>query len=286
MARGAAGDPDRTVELLWREGRSGPRPGLTLDRIVGAGVELADAEGLAGLSMRKVAERLGFTTMSLYRHVPGRDQLIDLMRDAVVGEAPPRTDPGGADWRTRLEACARDGWELRRRHPWLAEVRGARHVPGPHAVALYERMLSAVADTGLTPAEAVAAAGLVGRFLDSEALLLVEAAEAERRTGVSDEQWWGGRHAVFERLADYPTITRLWTDGAYDRPVDPFEFGLARLLDGIGLLIRDRYETRDTRGVCAGCGGPVDRTTTGRPRTYCSAACRQRAYRGRRAGGS
>ncbi|GAA3074949.1 TetR/AcrR family transcriptional regulator [Streptosporangium carneum] len=295
MARGRAGDPDHAVELLWREDDAEPRPGLSLDRIVRTGVELADSEGLAGLSMRKVAERLGFTTMSLYRHVPGREQLIDLMCDTVAGErtaAEAAPDGSAADgsategdgWRARLEACAREGWELRRRHPWLAEVRGGRHVPGPNIVACYERMLGAVADTGLAPAEVIAVAGLVGRFVDSEALLLVEAAEAERRSGVSEEEWWGSRDTLFERLYDYPTLTRLWEGGGFDQPEDPFEFGLARLLDGVELLIRQRYESSDETGVCVVCGTPVDRPAAGRPRAYCSSSCRQRAYRRRRTG--
>ncbi|MEU8106696.1 TetR/AcrR family transcriptional regulator [Nonomuraea muscovyensis] len=298
MARDETADPDRTVELLWRR-RAGeePRAGLSLDRIVRAAVELADAEGLAGLSMRKVADRLGFTTMSLYRHVPGRDQLVDLMRDAVLGEpaaGPPVTPPvtpGGpgeepveGGWRERLEACARQGWELRRRHPWLAEVRGSRHVPGPNGVAHYERMLGAVSGTGLAPAEVVAVVGLVARFVDSEASLLVEAARTERSSGVSEEEWWGSREALFDRLHEFPTITGLWQAGGYDRPEDPFEFGLARLLDGVELLIQRRYEKRDETGACLGCGAPVDRPPSGRPRAYCSPACRQRAYRRRRSG--
>ncbi|GAA2275792.1 TetR/AcrR family transcriptional regulator [Nonomuraea roseoviolacea subsp. roseoviolacea] len=339
------------MELLWRDAdadaggagdagggaRRGARQGLDLDRIVRAAVELADAEGLAGLSMRKVADRLGFTTMSLYRHVPGRDQLVDLMRDAVLaelaepsgtreegpdgergkrhGEEPgerhgedrgegrgeePGEGPGerrgqerGArrreGWRERLEAFARQGWEIRRRHPWLAETRGVRHLPGPNAVAYYERMLAAVAGTGLSPSEVLAVVGLVGRFVDAEALRLVEAAEAERRSGVSDEEWWGARQALFERFERYPTLTRLWEEGGYDHPEDSFAFGLARLLDGIELLVRRRSgagardETRDERLVCRMCGTPVERPQSGRPRAYCSPACRQRAYRERRA---
>ncbi|WP_084958004.1 TetR/AcrR family transcriptional regulator C-terminal domain-containing protein [Thermoactinospora rubra] len=297
MARGRAGDPDQTVELLWDGGAGPSRPGLSLERIVAAAVEVADAEGLAGLSMRKVAERLGFTTMSLYRHVPGRDQLVDLMRDAVIGEPPALPAPpveGG--WRERLEAFARQGWELRRRHPWLAEARGTRRLPGPNAVASYERMLAALAGTGLSPAEVIAAVGLVGRFVDAEALALVEAAREERGSGVSDEEWWSARGSLFDRLDRYPTISALWEAGGWDRPEDSFEFGLARLLDGIELLIRRRNEGRDetrdeTRGeavavtACRVCGNPVQQPPSGRPRTYCSRACRQRAYRSRRPAG-
>ncbi|MEU1879938.1 TetR/AcrR family transcriptional regulator [Streptosporangium sp. NPDC020072] len=282
-------DPERTVELLWRRDGAEARRGLSLGRIVRAGIELADAEGLAGLSMRKVAERLGFTTMSLYRHVSGREQLIDLMRDAVTGESPGTVDAGvnadatGRDgWRARLETCARQGWELRRRHPWLSEIRGGRHVPGPNVIAHYEQMLGVVAETGLPPSEVIAVAGLVGRFVDSEALLLVEAAEAERHSGLSEEEWWGSRDTLFEQLNGYPVIARLWEEGGYDRPEDPFEFGLARLLDGIELLVKKRYETSDETGVCVVCGTPVEQPASGRPRAYCSPSCRQRAYRRRK----
>ncbi|WP_049565112.1 TetR/AcrR family transcriptional regulator C-terminal domain-containing protein [Nonomuraea sp. SBT364] len=273
-----AADPERGVELLWGEE---PRAGLNLDRIVHAAVAVADAEGLAGLSMRKVAERLGFTTMSLYRHVPGRGHLVDLMQDAVMAGL---TAPGGADWRARLEACARQGWELRKRHPWLAEIRGGRHVPGPNAVAYYDSMLSTVAGTGLTPAETIAAVGLVGRFVDAEALVLVEAAEAERSSGVSAEEWWGSRDTLFARLDRYPTLTRLWEEGGYDHPEDPFEFGLARVLDGIELLIAGRRDESRDETRCQVCGMPVEQPESGRPREYCSRACRQRAYRRRRTG--
>ncbi|MFC5819353.1 TetR/AcrR family transcriptional regulator [Nonomuraea harbinensis] len=324
------------VELLWRDAGGDPRQGLSVDAIVRAGIEVADAEGLSGLSMRKVAERLGFTTMSLYRHVPSRDHLVDLMRDTAIGEPPdtsapspdsaapspgaatpfpgavapppgtsapsPRSRTGGtgaaegadavparaaerADvgaaggWREELEACLRQGWEVRRRHPWLAEVRGTRRLPGPNAVAFYDRLLGILSGAGLTPARTVAAADLLGRFVDAEALRLVEVAAAERASGVGEEEWWGARDSLYERLSAYPVVTALWEAGAWDEPADPFEFGLARLLDAIELLAGD--ETRDE--TCGVCGTPLPGAMTGRPRAYCSRACRQRAYRERRA---
>jgi AcrR family transcriptional regulator len=270
---GKADDPDRGVELLWAE-----RPALNLERIVAAAVEVADAEGLAGLSMRKVAERLGFTTMSLYRHVPGRDHLVDLMRDAVLGQL---AAASGDDWRAGLADFARQSWELRKRHPWLAEVRGTRHVPGPNALAHYEHALGILVDTGLTPAEVVAAVGQVGRLVDAESLALVEAARAEQSTGVSDEEWWGARDTLFARFDRYPVLSGLWTAGGFDQSVSSFEFGLARLLDGIEILIRQRDVKRDE--TCRVCGKPVEQPASGRPRAYCSRGCQQRAYRNRRA---
>ncbi|WP_327092440.1 TetR/AcrR family transcriptional regulator [Nonomuraea sp. NBC_01738] len=272
---GKAHDPDLGVELLWDQI---PRAGLSAGRIVRAAIEVADAEGLAGMSMRKVAERLGFTTMSLYRHVPGRDHLVDLMQDAVHAGV---TAPDGRTWRARLEACARQGYELRRRHPWLAEIRGGQHVPGPNAVAYYESMLAAVRDTGLTPARMIAVVDLVGRFVDAESLRLLEIKRAEERSGVSHEEWWGARDSLYARLDRFPTLTWLWESGGYDEPEDPFEFGLARLLDGVELLVaRERDEKRD-ESRCRVCGEPVEQAESGRPRAYCSRACQQRAYRRR-----
>ncbi|TDD19839.1 TetR/AcrR family transcriptional regulator [Nonomuraea diastatica] len=280
MARGRADDPDHGVELLWRAGGREPRQGLSLPRVVRAAVELADDEGLAGLSMRKVADRLGFTTMSLYRHVPGRGQLVDLMLDEVLGEHPRAPETGG--WRARLEAVARHAWELRKRHPWLAEVRGSRHVPGPNAVAHYDYMLSTLAGTALRPSEVIAVVGMVGRFVDAEALVLVETRREERRSGVSEEEWWGSRDSLFERLDRYPMLSHLWTAGGWDQPEDSFDFGLRRLLDGIEVLVRQRDEIRDE--ICTECGGPLEPAPSGRPRVYCSRACQQRAYRKRRKG--
>ncbi|GAA3740534.1 hypothetical protein HDA32_002614 [Spinactinospora alkalitolerans] len=142
-----------------------------------------------------------------------------------------------------------------------------------------ERALSIVARTGLPPAQVVAAVNLVGGFVDSAARQSAATARAQRRTGVSDEEWWQGRDSLFAHLDQYPTLSRLYREGAYDAPPDPFEFGLQRVLDGVEALVRDGI--RDER-ECAVCGGPVAGSSAGRPRDYCSRACQQRAYRTRR----
>ncbi|MEV6862826.1 TetR/AcrR family transcriptional regulator [Streptosporangium subroseum] len=290
-------DPDRTVELLWRESRDAtPRQGLSVGAIVRAAVEIADADGIEGLSMRRVGERLGFTSMSLYRHIPGKKQLVDLICDAVTGEAvigdAVTSSAGGGlaagisagtsyGWREALEGWARRCWALCRRHPWLAGVRGTRNVPGPNSVAHFECALSTVAGIGLKPSEMVAVVGLVGRFVDSEAARAAEIATVERHTGVSEEEWWGARDSLYEKLHLYPTLTHIWEAGGYDEPEDSFEFGLRRVLDGIEALVRDRDVKRDESASCAMCGTSMDRAESGRPRAYCSRACQQRAYRKR-----
>jgi AcrR family transcriptional regulator len=285
---------ERSTALLW--GSEGRRR-LSLDGIVRAAIALADEEGLRAASMRRVAERLGFTTMSLYRHVPGKAELVDLMRDHVFAEAlhPPEgtkstgaesadagLHPTGAEgaWREELEEWARGFLALNLRHPWLLDSGGPREVPGPNIVAHFERALSIMVKTGLPPAEVVAAVTLLGDFVGGAARHLVQTDSEEKATGVTHEEWWSGRDSLFEHLSHhYPTLNRLYEQGAYDQPPDPFAYGLKRVLDGITASISD--ETRDeTR--CMVCSTVTTPAPTGRPRDYCSRACQQRAYRQRR----
>ncbi|WP_414943553.1 TetR/AcrR family transcriptional regulator [Amycolatopsis sp. cmx-11-32] len=276
-------DPERAIELLW--GTSEPdRPGLNLGRIVTAAIEVADAEGLGALSMRKVAERFGTTTMSLYRYVPGKAELVELMRDAVYGEFPVESSDG-LGWRDGLERWARRAWELHRLHLWLVHSAGTRRLPGPNIMAGYDHALDVASRSGLAPAQVIAVVNLVGGFVESVARQAGENAELQRSTGVSHEQWWSERESLFERLDAYPALERLWNSGGMDAPLDPFEFGLQRTLDGIQMLVESQGSEvmRDEigGGECVMCGKPLDGGGRGRPRDYCSRACQQRAYRRR-----
>jgi AcrR family transcriptional regulator len=94
---------------------------LSRERVIRAATEIADAEGLDALSMRGVAAKLGVATMSTYRHVAGKDDLVVLMADAAFGELDyPGPPPAG--WRPLLERATRTLWALFRRHPWLAQI--------------------------------------------------------------------------------------------------------------------------------------------------------------------
>ncbi|KUP96027.1 TetR/AcrR family transcriptional regulator [Thermobifida cellulosilytica] len=260
-------DPRHDTGLLWEARR---RPGV--ERVVRAAVELADAEGLAAVSMRRLAERIGFTTMAIYRHVPGKPELLDLMCDEVMGEVrEAAAEPEG--WRERLAEWAREGMDLYLRHPWLAESDRWRRVPGPHTVARFERALAVVAGTGLPPAQTVAAVDLVSGFVDSAARQAVAGA----RPGLGEG--WGARELLLAGPDRYPVLGGLYREGAFEAPVDSFEFGLQRVLDGLEALVRD--VKRDVTG-CGVCGRLIERGASGRPRAYCSRACRQRAYRMRR----
>lgn len=243
-----SGDPKRSLELLWRvreKPKRGPKPRLTAEEIVRAAIGLADAEGLDALSMRRIADELGVSAMSIYTYVPGKAELIDVMVDRAFGELTP---PEGEMWRARLEHIARGNWALFHRHPWMLQITTVRPPMGPNLLAKYEYELRAVDGLGLTDLEMDSVVALVTGFAESAARASVNAAEAERRSGMSDEQWWESVAPVLDTLvdeADYPLGTRVGTAAGqeYHAAVAPrraFEFGLARVLDGIEVLVSSR----------------------------------------------
>jgi AcrR family transcriptional regulator len=257
------GDPRRSMELLWGAGTSpsrGPKPGLTVAAVVRAAIEVADTEGLAALSMRKVAEKLGKSAMSLYTYVPGKPELLDVMLDTVLGELP-TSYPTDGGWRQAVEASAREGWAFYERHPWVLQVSGSRAVLGPHELDSYETQLSLFDGLGLSAVEVTRAVSAVAGFVRGSAKAVSDARTAEQTTGVSDDDWWYARKLLLDELAGdiwntrYPVSTRLQQEHAFDQPdrspedatpytvkevVDAFEFGLQRLLDGIEAYIAGR----------------------------------------------
>lgn len=246
--RTGTGDPHRTLELLWgvhERVRRGPKPVLDLERIVRAAIELADADGLAAVSMRKVAEKLGVGTMSLYRYVPGKGELLDLMFDRAVGDEP-LAGAGSGGWREQLEAAGRESFATYRRHPWLLDVVAGNRPPlGPNVMATYDAILGIVHGIGLTPAEAQATVDLFATFVAGAARSALQQAAAEAATGMTDEQWWEQRADFWEAYFDpqrYPAISAVYAEGGYEAPLDPFEFGLARVLDGIEALLAARAD--------------------------------------------
>jgi AcrR family transcriptional regulator len=244
------GDPVRTLALLWgtqEKPSRGPKPALTVERIVQAAIEIADADGLAALSMRRVAERLGVGAMSLYTYVPGKAELLDLMLDRVSGEtARPEDVPGG--WRARLELIARENWALFHRHPWLLRISTGRPPLGPNLIAKYEYELRAVENIGLTDLEIDSVVTLILGHVHSAARGAVEAAQAAQHTGMTDQQWWEASAPYLEKVFDprrFPTAARVGAaageahNAAYNFE-HAFEFGLQRLLDGIEALVQER----------------------------------------------
>ncbi|MDQ3988488.1 MAG: TetR/AcrR family transcriptional regulator [Actinomycetota bacterium] len=244
------GDPARSMALLWSsEGPTrtrGRKPGLTVRGIARAAIELADTEGLDALSMRRVAERLGVGTMSLYTYVPGKAELVDVMLDAVHCETPPET-PGGT-WRERLQAIAHDQWALARQHPWMLHIATTRPPMGPGILAKYERELRAVEGLGLDDLEMDSVVTLVNDYVAGAARSAIDAFDVRRSSGIDDATWWAATGPWLAKVLDpqrYPVATRVGTTAGqhHQAPSDPhhaFEFGLHRVLDGIAVLVEQR----------------------------------------------
>lgn len=252
--RSSAGDPARTLELLWRDrhapaAQRGPRQGLTVDQIVAAAVAVADSEGVQAVTMRRVAQALGVAPMSLYTYVPGKAELLDLMLDTVYGQMS-RTDLSGKPWRQRVEAIAEENRRLYERHPWVAAVATARPPLGPGVMAKYEHELTAFAGLGLDDVEMDSALTYLLNFVQSCARAAIEAAAVQADSAMTEEQWWAVNEPLLARVFDesrYPTAARVGAaagaaHGAAYSPSHAYEFGLRRVLDGLGVLIQSRQQ--------------------------------------------
>ncbi|RKT54839.1 TetR/AcrR family transcriptional regulator [Saccharothrix australiensis] len=231
---------NQALDLLWNPDRRpsrGPRRGLTMDRIVAAAIEVVEAEGLAALSMRRVATQLGVGTASLYTYLPGKTELAALMLDAMAAEDPlPHEWPG--DWRAKLTACARADWVGFRSHPWVLHLLATTPAPGPNALRWLDSALSVLADTGLTESEKMAVIESVDAYVRGLARLQIDTdAHAENPEELRERDAELGRLVDFDR---YPALLRALREGVAPWSGDQFEFGLQRLLDGVEALIEAR----------------------------------------------
>lgn len=220
------------------EGHHEPRGELTRKRIVRAAIKIADVEGLDAVSMRRIATELGTATMSLYRHVPGKDELMVLMADAALTEDPLPEDPPPG-WRARLELSSRLQWRLYRRHPWAARVVSlTRPQQLTKAIAHTEWSLRALA--GLEPQVRIVAYLTLFGFVRGMAENLEAEAAAQRDTGLSADDWIRSQDHWMRSIVDSGNFPALVEAFALDVDVDLdtlFEFGLGRLLDGLALLL-------------------------------------------------
>ncbi|MFE7336328.1 TetR/AcrR family transcriptional regulator [Streptomyces griseus] len=280
-----SGDIARSLELLWGTGERpsrGPKPGLTLDRIVTAAVAVADAEGLAAVSMRRLSTELGTGTMSLYRYVPGKAELLDLMLDRVLGEplpsgtgtgtgmgagadpadtsgAPAEPADAPADWRAAIDTMARTYLDNLRRHPWLLKINQARTVLGPSALRGLELSLTSLRTMGLRDPELIGVIITVNSFVEGLARTQADEAEAVAQTGLSDEEFWDNQRPYLERAmlsGAYPMMAGMSED-TFSPEFDHFEFGLRRLIAGFEALVAERTAERaaESTSETAGTAG-------------------------------
>jgi AcrR family transcriptional regulator len=244
------------VELAWGlrdHGRRGPKPGLTLERIVAAGIEVARTDGIAAVSMARVAGELGVGTMSLYRYVGAKDELISVMADTAFGAADLGPDEAGPDeagpdeagpdgWRAGLTHWA-DGLRASyRRNPWLLEVPVSATMLAPNTVSWMEAALRWMAGTPLPEQQKLSTALLLSGFVRNEATLSIDIA------GAASLEFG----ATLARLTDevrFPALHRAIASGSLDDDDDlddEFDFGLQCILDGVAALI-ERHRPQQSR---------------------------------------
>lgn len=220
----------------------GPRPAHNRDEIALACVRVADADGIDAVSMRRIASELGTGTTSLYRYVSSKDDLYDLMIDAVLGEEQLPVPAGY--WPEDLRGLAY--WKRARilRHPWLAAASG-RPAIGPHGLVVQERSLRAVSGLELTIDEMYIISESLDAYVQGYAMREVAEQQATQRSGLDAEAWMDAQEAyarVIMASGEFPLVSRMWLDAdephAADRAARGFEHGLARLLEGFGASIR------------------------------------------------
>jgi AcrR family transcriptional regulator len=209
-----------------------PRIALTRSGIVAAAIQIADSDGIEAVSMQRIAADLGFTKMSLYRHVANKSELLSIMIDTAVGEPPDLSGvPGG--WRGKLTEFVRQLIDVWRQHPWVPTVTVGARVMGPREAGWTESAVAALADTGLTGDERLAAAFIVfGHIRNTHSL------------ATAGTQAWSGGSEMAELIRSrtdlFPELNRALSGPTPALDDNARAFGLDRILDGIAVLIEKR----------------------------------------------
>jgi AcrR family transcriptional regulator len=226
----------------------GPKPGLSIERILEAGIKLADEQGLAAISMASVAKRLGFTSMSLYRYVESKDELLRLMADAAI-ELPPAPDEN-AGWRAGLASWAQMIMAYYLSHPWVMElpITGAPLLP--NNLTVMDRGLAALEGTPLEPGEKIATILLLSGYAKNEATLAFQLGQGREQSGLTPDeagQQYATALSILVTPDRFPAVAKLAATGVFTEPSDGVDFppemvqyGLERILDGLEAHIARR----------------------------------------------
>lgn len=212
--------------------------------------QLADADGLEAVTMRRVASDLGVAPMTLYTYVPGKAELLDLMLDAAYTSMP-RVVTSGQPWRKRLAAVADENKALFVSHPWAAIISTIRPPLGPGMMAKYEHELSALEGLGLDDVLMDASLAYLLGFVQAWARAAADARAVQHDTAMDDREWWATTSSLLARVLDesaYPIATRVGSaaGAAHGATYDAgyaYTFGVARVLDGLSALIDGNAET-------------------------------------------
>lgn len=239
--------PELPASLLavWGQeprGGRGPRRALTIEQVLDGGVAVAHREGLDAVSMARVASEVGLSTMALYRYVASKDELLVLMVDRALGPPPPRP-ARERSWRAGLTRWAKGIRAAYLGQPWSLKVPITAAPIAPNNVAWMESALAALRSTGLDYSEKMSCLLLVSGFVRSDATLASDVTAAVRQGGPPPD--YGAMLTSLTSPREFPEIHAAEADGAYtdDDPTGfdgEFEFGLARILDGIAVLVEKR----------------------------------------------
>ncbi|GAA1137054.1 TetR/AcrR family transcriptional regulator [Microbacterium natoriense] len=244
MTENEAPELPRGIALAWgvaANPQRGPKREMSVERIVDAAVDLADAEGIGAVSMAAVAAKLGFTPMSVYRYVSAKDDLLLLMQEQATG-LPPESHLDHDGWRDRLRALFEAQVLLYLRHPWMLSLPINGSPITPNSSAWLDASLAALGQTPLTAEERLAVALAVTG--DARWCGIVQAGYTEqaRGTGLSADEVAEREAALYDRVIDaegFPALRRAIDEGIFTSAADPFRFGVERLLDGVAAYIAD-----------------------------------------------
>lgn len=247
---GQAMDQERVPQelaRLWRitpDAKRGRPARLDVGTVVAAAVALADREGIAAVTLPRVAEALDVTKMSLYRHVGSKDELLDLMRDAAQGPVPASL-AGTGPWRERLRLWAVEQLAVLDAHPWLTEVQPSGPPNGPNGIDWFDAGLRTMRPTRLDWGAKVGAIMIVSGYVLSAAQLAQSLARGREGTGMDQAAAEREYGRAMARLVDperFPDAAALFSGGLLedtgeDTGEQDFAFGLDLLLDGVAVAV-------------------------------------------------
>lgn len=234
-------DEHLSIWLRPERQQRGPRPAYTRTQIAETAVRIADKDGLEAVSMRRVAAELGAGTMSLYRYVLSRDELIEVMQDLVIQELD-LPDRPGADWRADLTLFAHRSRAMMLRHRWMATVPGMRPFWGPGYLRLIEFGYGTLDRFGLPIDQVIVLFDILSGFVLTAVQNQISAIEVEERTGLSMEQLMARHGPLIRELIqspDHRALRRIVIDAQQPHQEwdERFEYGLNQVLDTISAAL-------------------------------------------------
>ena len=238
----------RAVALSWgvaERPQRGPKRELSIERIVETAIGVADREGLPAVSMSRIATELGFTTMSLYRYVTSKDDVLALMQDAVCEVPIPAEDDRGPDWRSGLRRWSMATIEVIQAHPWFPDIPISGMPLMPNNLAVLDWGLREMRDLPLTDAEKMSTALLLSSYARAAGVVERDVRQSREKGGTPPQSGEAFTAALAELVTPerFPDLAPLVASGGYtdtEDEQDDFAFGLERILDGIGVLVRSR----------------------------------------------